>query len=81
MPQTYIWEIVERGPSPSGTVIANSEAHAKRLARKATGQKWGKKWKKGWHINSAEEFASWVGDNDYDPYAILWVYIPKEQNK
>ena len=78
---TYKWEIMgfEKDKN-SGTVEANSEAHAKRLARKATGITWGKKWKRGWNFyanNNGD--AAWIGDNDYEPWNILWVYIPKEQ--
>ena len=75
----YHWEIMGNDEK-RGTVRANSESHAKRLARKASGRSWGKKWKVGWNIRAiGDGLCPWIGDDDYEPYDILWVYLPKEE--
>ena len=74
----YRWEISGIKPiEKTGIVYANSPTHAKRLARKASGQTWAKQWRTGFHGMAIDGTQAWIGDNDHEPHQILWVYQPR----
>ena len=83
-PRTFKYEVdggYQKGILHSGVFKATSVTQARRKARQLTekeGYNWGKKWCPGWLLNAIEGTQGWIGDNDHEPYLLLWVYVPKE---